>query len=243
MYFWKCWRGTRVSFYVFLAIALTLAVLPWKIMDSAMRDLGPQQFFALAWMILVFASSGLLAIAGMSFGATGISEEFAHKTAGFLLTKPRSIRYFVWAGWAANALQFLTLTGTMVLVGASLLSWACHVQLTGRLLLTFVPGLIMTFLLFGMTYLLAILHKNGRNGFISSLGVVIVFPMICLAVQYFWHIHLPSPGDMYPVEMSQMVRHPELVAALPPLWPLVGWSLVAPACPLVAELVLEHTEL
>jgi hypothetical protein len=55
-------------------------------------------------------------------GATGIGEEFAHKTAGFLLTKPRSIRYFVWTGWAANAVQFLALTGTVVLVGASILS-------------------------------------------------------------------------------------------------------------------------
>jgi ABC-type transport system involved in multi-copper enzyme maturation permease subunit len=243
MYFWKCWRETRVSFYVLLVIALTLAVLPWKIMDSAMGDLGPKQIFALTWMILLLASSALLSLAGMSLGATGISEEFAHKTAVFLLTKPRSIRWFVWTGWAANALQFLTLTGTMVLVGASLLSWRCRVPLTGRLLLTFVPGLIMTFLLFGMTYLLGVLHQNGRNGFISSLGVVIVFPMICLAAKYFWHIHLPSPGDMYPVEMSEIVRHPELVATLPRLWPLVGWSLVALACPLIAELALEHTEL
>ena len=243
MYFWKCWRETRVSFYVFLLIAFVLAALPWKIMDSATGDLGPKQWFALAWMILLLASSALLSLAGMSLGATGISEEFAHKTAVFLLTKPRSIRWFVWTGWAANALQFLTLTGTVVLVGASLLSWRCHVPLTGRLLLTFVPGLIMTFLLFGMTYLLGVLHQNGRNGFISSLGVVIVFPMICLATEYFWHIHLPSPGDMYPVEMSELVRHPELVATLPRLWPLVGWSLVALACPFIAELVLEHTEL
>ena len=243
MYFWKCWRETRVSFYVFLSIAFTLAVLPSKLMDSAMGDLRATQFFALAWMVLLFASSALLSLAGMSFGATGIGEEFAHKTAGFLLTKPRSIRWFVWTGWAANALQFLTLTGTMVLVGASILSWRCHVPITWRLLLTFVPVLIMTFLMFGMTYLLGVLHQNGRNGFISSLGVVIVFPIICLAAKYFWHIHLPSPVDMYPVEMSAIVRHPELVATLPPLWPLVGWSFVALSCPFVAELVLEHTEL
>jgi hypothetical protein len=78
MYFWKCWRETRVSFYVFLLIAITLAVLPWKIMDYVMGDLGARQFFALAWMLLVFASSALLSVAGMSLGATGISEEFAH---------------------------------------------------------------------------------------------------------------------------------------------------------------------
>ena len=159
MYFWKCWRETRISFYVFLLIAAVLAVLPWKIMDYAMSDLGARQFFALAWMILVFGSSALLSVAGMSLGATGISEEFAHKTAGFLLTKPRSIRYFVWTGWAANAVQFLALTGTMVLVRASILLWRCHVPLTGRLLLTFVPGLIMTLLMFGMTYLLGVVSR------------------------------------------------------------------------------------
>jgi ABC-type transport system involved in multi-copper enzyme maturation permease subunit len=243
MYFWKCWRETRVNFYVFLLIAFTLAVLPQKIMDSAMFDLGPKQFFALAWMILLVASGILLPVAGMSFGATGISEEFAHKTAVFLLTKPRSIRFFVWTAWAANALQFLALTGTMVLAGASILSWRCHVPLTGRLLLTFVPALIMTLLMFGLTYLLGVLHHNGRNGFISCLGVVIVFPIILKSLEYFWHVHLPSPGDMYPVEMSEMIQHPELIAALPPLWPLVGWLLVALACPFIAQLVLERTEI
>lgn len=243
MYFWKCWRETRVSFYVFLSIAFTLAVLPWKVVDFAMGDLNPKQFFALGWMLLLFTSSALLSLAGMSLGATGISEEFAHKTAGFLLTKPRSIRWFVWTGWAANALQFLTLTGTMVLLGVSILSWRCHVLFTWRLLFTFVPGLVMTFLMFGMTYLLGVLHRNGRNGFISSLGVVIVFPIIGLAAEYFWHIHVPSPVDMYPFEMGEIVRRPELVATLPPLWPLVAWSLVALSCPLVAELVLGRTEL
>ena len=123
MYFWKCWRETRVSFYVFLFIAVTLSALLWKIMDFTMSELPPKQLFALAWVILLFASSALLGLAAISFGAAGISEEFAHKTAVFLLTKPRSIRYFVWTAWAANALQFLTLTVSMMLVGASILSW------------------------------------------------------------------------------------------------------------------------
>src|SRR5260370_30712979 len=142
MYLWKCWRETRVNFYVFLLIAVTLAVLPWKMMDSAMGDLGPKQFFALAWVILLVASGILLPVAGMSFGATGISEEFAHKTAGFLLTKPRSIGFFVWTAWAANAVQFLTLTGSMILCGTSILSSRSHAPLTGPFLLPFVPDLI-----------------------------------------------------------------------------------------------------
>jgi ABC-type transport system involved in multi-copper enzyme maturation permease subunit len=210
--------------------------------DYAMGDLSATQFFALAWMMLLLASSALLSVAGMSFGATGISEEFAHKTAGFLMTRPRSIRYFVWTGWAANALQFLALTGTMVLVGTSILSWRCHVPLTGRLLLTFVPGLILTLLVFGMTYLLGVLHHNGRNGFLSCLGIVIVFPIILKSLEYFWHVHLLSPGDMYPVEFSKMTQYPELLATLPRLWPSVGWLLVALACPFIAQLVLERTE-
>lgn len=241
MYFWKCWRDTRVSFYVFLFIAVTLtAVLT---MGFSMSGAPPKQVFAVAWMMLVFASCTLVSLAGISFGATGIGEEFAHKTASFLLTKPRSIRYFVWTAWTANVVQFLALTGSMVLVGASILSWRCHVPVTGRLLLAVAPGLIMTFLLFGVTYLLGVLQKNGRNGFLSSLGVVIVFPIICSTVEYFWHIHLPSPADMYPMGMSDLILHPELASNLPHFWPLVGWSLVALACPLVAELALEHTEL
>lgn len=241
MYFWKCWRETRVSFYVFLLIAVTLAALLLKIMEF-MSELPSKQLFALAWVMLVFASSALLPLAGISFGATGISEEFAHKTAGFLLTKPRSIRYFVWTAWTANAVQFLALTGSMILVGALILSWRCHASVTGSLLLAFVPGLVITFLLFGVTYLLGVLHKNGRNGFLSSLGVVIVFPMICLTVEHFWHIHLPSPADMYPVGMSELISHPELASTLPHFWPLVGWSLVALGCPFIAQLVLERTE-
>src|SRR2546421_2314475 len=72
MYFWKCWRETRVSFYVFLFIAVTLAALLWKIMDFTMSELPPKQLFALAWVILLFTSSALLGLAAISFGATGI---------------------------------------------------------------------------------------------------------------------------------------------------------------------------
>jgi len=38
----------------------------------------------------------------------GISEEFAHKTAGVLLTKPRSIRFFVWTAWPRMHYNFWT---------------------------------------------------------------------------------------------------------------------------------------
>ena len=173
MYFWKCWRDTRVSFYVFLLIAVTLAA--FLMMGFNMSSALSKEDFAVAWMMLVLASSMLVSLAGISFGATGIGEEFAHKTASFLLTKPRSIRYFVWTAWTTNALQFLALTGSMVLVGASILSLRSHLPVTGRLLLAFAPGLIMTFLLFGVTYLLGVVHKNGRNGFLSSLGVGLYF--------------------------------------------------------------------
>src|SRR5580704_2161821 len=173
MYVWKCWRETRITFYVFLSIAVTVAALLWKFVEFALGQSAPNQNFALAWVILLFASSALFSLAGMSFGATGISEEFAHNTAVFLLTKPRSIRFFVWTAWAANAVQILTLMVSMMLIGASILSWRYHAPITGRLLLAFVPGLIMTFLIFDMTYLLGALHKNGRNGFQSSLGIVI----------------------------------------------------------------------
>lgn len=241
MYVWKCWRDTRVSFYVFLFIAVTLEA--FVMMDFTMSGAPPKETFTIAWMMLVFAASTLLSLAGISFGATGIGEEFAHKTASFLLTKPRSIRYFVWTAWTVSAVQFLALTGSVVLVGASILSWRCHVPVTVRSLLAFAPGLVMTFLLFGVTYLLGVLHKNGRNGFLSSLGVVIVFPIICSTVAHFWHIHLPSPGDMYPMGMSDLILHPELASRLPHFWPLIGWSLVALAFPFIAQLVLERYEL
>jgi ABC-type transport system involved in multi-copper enzyme maturation permease subunit len=242
MYAWKCWRDTRVSFYVFLLIDVTSAAfLCAELSQSA--DLPPKEFCAGACVILVLASSALLSLAGISFGATGIGEEFAHKTASFLLTKPRSIRYFVWTAWTANAVQFLALTGSMVLVGASILSWRCHEALTGSLLLAFLPGLVMTFLLFGVTYLLGVLHKNGRNGFLSTLGVVIAFPIICSTVEHYWHIHLPSPTDMYPIGMVELFSHPELASTLPHFWPLIGWSLVALACPFLAQLMLERYEL
>jgi ABC-type transport system involved in multi-copper enzyme maturation permease subunit len=241
MYAWKCWRDTRVSFYVFLLIDVTVAV--FLMMDVTISGVSSKELFAGAWMLLVFASSMLLSLAGISFGAAGIGEEFAHKTASFLLTKPRSIRYFVWTAWKANAVQFLALTGIMVLVGASILSWRCRVPVTGRLLLAFLPGLVMTFLLFGVTCLLGVLHKNGRNGFLSTLGVVVVFPIICWTVEYYWHIHLPSPADMYPVGVSDLILHPELGLTLPHFWTLIGWSLVALACPFIAQLVLERYEL
>jgi hypothetical protein len=42
---------------------------------------------------------------------------------------------------------------------------------------------------------------------------------------------------------SELVSHPELASTLPPFWPLVGWLLVALACPFIAQLVLERTDL
>lgn len=241
MYFWKCWRETRLGFYVFLIIAVTLAAFLWKFVEFVMGGFSPKQLFAFAWVILLFIFTALLSLAGMSFGATGIGEEFARKTAEFLLTKPRSIRYFVWTAWTANAVQFLALAGAMVLVGASILSWRYHAPVTGRLLLAFLPGLILTFLIFGVTYLLGVLQKNGRSGFQSSLGVVILFPIICYTLEHFWQIHLPSPTDMFPIGV-RWSSHPELASTLPPFWPVLSWSLVALACPFLAQLFLERTE-
>lgn len=78
MYFWKCWRETRVSFYVFLFIAVTLAAFLSKFVNFNVGDeLLPKQLFAVTWVILVFASSALVSLAGISFGTTGISPTFA----------------------------------------------------------------------------------------------------------------------------------------------------------------------
>ncbi len=70
----------------------------------------------------------------------------------------------------------------------------------------------------------------------------IVLPIACSVVEYLWHIHLLSPMDMYPAELGRMIGHPELLSTLPPLLPSIGWSLVALACPFIAQLVLERTE-
>lgn len=242
MYAWKCWRETRVSFYVLLFIGVMLAALLWEFTDSAGSELPSEQLFAFTWVLLLFVSSTLIPLAGISFGATGMSEEFAHKTASFLLTKPRSVAYFVWTAWATNAAQLLTLMVSMMLVGAAVLSWRYHVEPTPRLLLAFVPALIMTLLLFGITYLLGVLYKNGRSGFLSSVGLVIVYPLICLTVKHYWHVHLPSPTDMYPVGLFKLFSFPALASTLPHLWPLIGWSLVALAFPFIAQLTLERTE-
>ena len=51
MYVWKCWRETRVSFYVFLVIAITSATVLFKIMDFTMSDLPPKQLFARALLV------------------------------------------------------------------------------------------------------------------------------------------------------------------------------------------------
>ncbi len=246
MYLWKYWRDNRARLIACLIVIPAIVALMIMVMERTLPapELSNRaRDFSILWTTTLMGSRVLVLFLALALGASGIGEEFAQRTAEFLLTRPRSRRYFVWAGWAAGAGQFMIIASVFLLVTFVALLYRFKIPFAWDFLSPIVPLFIWGAVVYGLTYLITTMLRNTRNGFATGLGMVLFYPALVSLLQYLWSIQLPSPGDLFtPMSfVAEGTKAAESGVSFPVV-AAVGWTLVALACPLVAQLIVERLE-
>ncbi len=194
MYFWKCWRDTRSFFIAFLIIAA--AVIPVTALvctgTGLMRDFGRDAASSTFGLLMTVITLGL--------GAIGAVHEFADKAVHFLFTKPRSRAYFVWVGWVVGCIEVLAIAVVNLLAGGVTLAFYSRgpfwSALFGALKGFDVVGMsIYGAFVYGQTYSLTAVLRNGLRGLGASLGATTGLWAFAAALWARWRVHLPIPPD------------------------------------------------
>ena len=243
MYFWKCWRDTRVPFVIsltMLVFAAGVATCSNSLLFSRetgwslVRADSPERA---AWVWRhALRSLGAVGVAaaplvGLVLGAIGVGDEFKPGSLDFLLTRPRPRRYFVWAGWAVGAGELLLISFAAVVFAFALLLY-----LTGTVhnwgIFALVPTMFaVAAVMYGLTYFLTVLLRSGRNGQALSLGVLVAYVLFC-----WWRIDPPGWWGLF---FSSAKLQP--VESFPTLQ-LASWSLLALAFLLAAQFVFDRAD-
>ncbi|MGH9487684.1 MAG: hypothetical protein ACRD04_08865 [Terriglobales bacterium] len=250
MYFWRYWRDTRRAVCVYLA-ALLLVVLTWAI---RIVHSGPLEHLAKLrgdGGAMTYTVTLLCAVVmGFVLGNNNVGSEIQKGTGDFLLTRPRTRRYFVWAGWTAGMTETVALMAISALIAAGAVTLAAGPVLWRRLpwtrplllngAVTSVPlaaaSLVLTgATIFGLTYLLTVVFENGGRGLAASLGIFFGYSFLSEMLRRGAALPLPRVG---------IVQSAGVFSAwyLAPRVEIPLWIVLALAFPFATQLVLERAE-
>lgn len=243
MYLWKYWRDTRLRF-IFILISVVVVWVLYVLVQ--MRRAGHPLAAALYWQditatLWTFFPCCLL---GMGFAIAGPGEEFAQGTSDFLFTRPRSRQYFIWASWTAGAVQILVIVSVYVLAAFLGAIYLTRTVYTWKFLAIILPVFIMCLIAYGIVYLMTALRRSGRKGFSTGVVVIAFYFFLEGLLRSRADMRLPYPQNLMP-PFGYLVRGAHLPAPTFhfPLAGVVGWTLFALACPLLAQLYIERTEI
>ncbi|HEV2646552.1 MAG TPA: hypothetical protein VGU46_09330 [Acidobacteriaceae bacterium] len=177
------------------AVGMALVgVLLWGIFQGPLRaSMGPP-FYLVVDAILTLP----LGFLAWHFGTFGIGHDLSWGSGSFLFSRPRTRAFFVWSDWGYGMAQLMLL----VLAAKSVLALTVErgsgpILLAGgqvSLFLVFclhlLAGLLLTGLLFGLTYLCSVLVK--QRGSVLSIGVVLAYLIAKSVVKHYW------PGIILP---------------------------------------------
>jgi ABC-type transport system involved in multi-copper enzyme maturation permease subunit len=238
MYFWKCWRDTRSRFIFFLIVITAVGVFFTVILSRKdLPDRGVVYLWSEVATVLGVLCSILALLAALSMAAPSIGQEFKEQTLGFLLTRPRRRRYWIWTCWAVGACELGLVIFVAVVATFGTVSFVSGRVYTWRLLVATLPMFTGAVAVYSLTYLLTVLARSIEQGISYGLGILIVD--LCLPlVGLYWHVHLSSVMS-FMMAGCAWAASPKLAF---PLGQLAIYAAVALAFPLAAQLVLERAE-
>jgi hypothetical protein len=242
MYIRKCWRETAVYFFFCLALSLSLTLLTMKDHGPNSAPSGNAMLAILeAWRELGFPTGLLVCVLGFRNIGTNISKGLGD----FLLTRPRSRAYFVWAGWASGIAEVVCIVISMILLVVAILyqengpfwrSLSTNVMIDQQAMTVDVSLLVASVLIFAVvaysaTYFVEVLTR-GRS---SILVLCLLFLYNSFTRRPGWiHSHLPSLlVRPYYAVIPEHLHSVEIYA-------LIAWTLCALAFPIAAQIVIEH---
>ena len=189
-------------------------------------------------LALVGPGSLVLIFAGLTLGASGVGEEYAQGTLDFLLTRPRSRKYFVWTDWLTGVGTLLLMVALAVALSLANLAFIARSALTWRLLATIIPLFVIGAVNYSLTSFVTTLTKNVSSGLTYSLGLILAAALLPVAVHAEWQVNLPSLANL--LEISKWATTPGVHF---PALATLGWCLIALAFPLVTQFFFERVEL
>jgi ABC-type transport system involved in multi-copper enzyme maturation permease subunit len=256
MYFWKYWRDTRRGVFIYIGLLVSFAAV-WLIgmyRVNRIDHIGGDA--AINWAMdlgVAFALSYMCALVmGLTTGTNSAGADIGRGTGDFLLTRPRSRRYFVWAGWVTGIVELfglISFTALLSLAGTTFATgpvWRQssdpgHFQFDGQQILNLPLILAMVLLtaavIFGLTYFCTILFRSGQRGLISSLAVLFGYSIGSSLLKDWARISLPSLNFDH---ASLGPNSPWYQAAQ---LHVIGWTLVALAFPLAAQVIFERRDI
>jgi len=257
MYFWKFWRDTRRGVFIYLGLLLLGAILWLAGMYRANRFGHISGDATVLWMLeigVTFAVSYMCALV-MAFitGNNNVGADIGKSTGDFLLTRPRSRAYFVWAGWAAGIAELfalITFTAAFVFV---LCVWAvgpvwrqvkspAHFSIADSggvmdLWLMVATVLLTAAVIYGLTNFMSVMLRSGHRGVVWSIAILFGYSIGSALLKQFAGITLPS------LSFADMASHPPQAWYLAPGVQIVGWSLLSLAFPFAAQISLDRVDI
>jgi ABC-type transport system involved in multi-copper enzyme maturation permease subunit len=238
MYLLKCWRDTRSRFIFFLIVIAAVGVFS-TIIDGPtdVQTRGVVHLWSDVADVLGVYCSILALLAALSLAAPSIGQEFKEQTLGFLLTRPRRRRYWIWTCWVVGACELGLVIFIAVVATFGTVSFVSGRVYTWRLLVATLPIFIGTVAVYSLTYLLTVLTRSSEQGINYGMGILVADLVLPIVGRY-WHIHLSSVGSFILAGCEWTTSHNLAF----PFGKLIIYAVVALAFPLAAQLVLERAE-
>jgi len=247
MYFWKCWRDSRGRFVINLMLVSALCALVIILEAKFGGPVSYQTGNAASGVKNMWATVGRMLLGGLlslvflfgalTFGAASIGEEFKEPTLGFLFTRPRPRRFWVWTCWLVGAgeLFVITFLGVVGIFGG--LIYLSGYVYTWRLLTAVVPLLVGALAVYTMTFLLTAVARSSEKGISCGLGILMIDLLLPVAA-YFWHRQLTSIWDFMRAGCAWAAGSPRAF----PGWELIAYAALSLAFLFGAQIVLERAE-
>jgi hypothetical protein len=260
MYLWKYWRESRITFAVGLAL---VGLLLWILLKLHVGYPGPataysqngvrlnsaQPLAAQIYLVIAAVLTLPLAFLGLRFGSFGVGRDLGEGSGWFLFSRPRVRAFFVWSDWGYGMTQLLllVLAANLVLVfgfhrvaadsGPAIVAGA-PVSMLCVFCLHCTVGLLLSGLMFGLTYFTSLLVK-GR-GVLLALGVLLAYLVAKAVVKHYWpDLTLP---DLTLSEFS--MSHSMIVGFARNLGLSIALrTALVLAFPLAAQLLLQHRDI
>jgi hypothetical protein len=247
MYLWKCWRDSRFSVAIFLLPILFM-------LYGVLRHPGQGGIVNGSHASVEYLVTRVVSIAGIlllfvawSIGGDGIGQDVAEDRGAYLLTRPRSKRFFLWtdSGFAFGLMAVLA-WGTMlffeIVVGLGLVGMRERSPLSAiAYLLIPLSGLVFAGLIYGVTYLCTVLIPRHNTARVISVAVLIAYSYLHFKAYRTWGgmTQYLFPGwwvDPFPFQHSSAVA--------PHVWlELAGRVIAILVLMLIAQMVLERREI
>lgn len=178
------------------------------------------------WLAFQFVP---LSLVGWFLGGVGIGRDVGEGQASFLLTRPRPRASLVWAEWSMGMAELIVLTILVNLIfvqGVYLTFRVYRLPVSGRELAGFTGlicalSLLVSGLVYSVTYFATVLVKHSRGAIFAAAGFIL-YPLLGSIVHHYWP-QIEFPAMVAPV--LHVVRNN--FAGFEPHWQV---SMIARAC-------------